>query len=59
MTLERSPNYEQVEKVTALIMAANRSRTDPLAKHWVAEVAEPWIIICRLPTHSTNHKGQH
>ncbi|NJM68032.1 MAG: tRNA lysidine(34) synthetase TilS [Acaryochloris sp. RU_4_1] len=53
MTLKRSPNYTQVEKVIALITAANRSRTDPFSKQWVAEVAEPWIIICRLPTHST------
>ncbi|WP_299485838.1 tRNA lysidine(34) synthetase TilS [Acaryochloris sp. IP29b_bin.137] len=45
-TLSLSANFQQVEKVSALITAPNRSRTDPLTKTWVAAVLDPWIVIC-------------
>jgi len=48
-TLGLSANFSQIEKVLALVTASNRSRTDPLRKKWVAEVADPWIVIISLP----------
>ena len=47
-TLALSANFDQVEKVVALVTAPNRSRTDPLKQQWVAEVADPWIVIGTL-----------
>ncbi len=49
-TLDMAPNFAQVEKVTRLITAPNRSRTDPLIGRLVAEVVDAWICICRLPS---------
>lgn len=37
------PNFEQVEKVVALIDAPNRSRTDPIVGDAIAEVDGNWI----------------
>lgn len=45
-TLSLAANFQQVEKVLALVTAPNRSRTDPLTKAWIAEVIDPWIVIC-------------
>lgn len=45
-TLSLSANFQQVEKVLALVTAPNSSRTDPLTKTWVAAVIDPWIVIC-------------
>ncbi len=45
-TLDLSPNYLQVEKGVALVTAPNGSRTDPFKRQWIAEVQDPWIIIC-------------
>lgn len=42
-TLQFHPNFEQVEKFTALITAPNRSRTDPFVKDAIAEVEGDWI----------------
>jgi tRNA(Ile)-lysidine synthase len=42
-TLQFHPNFEQVEKFTALITAPNRSRTDPFLKDAIAEVEGDWI----------------
>ncbi|PSB19917.1 tRNA lysidine(34) synthetase TilS [Phormidesmis priestleyi ULC007] len=44
-----SPNFEQIEKMTALINAPNRSRTDPFPGGAIAEVEGDWI---RLKTPS-------
>ena len=38
-----SPNFEQIEKMTALINAPNRSRTDPFPGGAIAEVEGDWI----------------
>lgn len=46
--LNRTPNFAQVEKVTALISAPNRSRTDPLMADIVAEVSGPQLCLCCL-----------
>lgn len=48
MTLNSAPSYRQTEKVTALITAPRRARTDPLKGSWVAQVADPWIVIWDL-----------
>lgn len=39
----RSPGFEHIEKLTALIPAANRSRSDPFPGGAIAEVEGPWI----------------
>lgn len=44
-TLTLSPNFEQIEKVAALIAAPNRSRTDPLPGGAIAEVEGDWILL--------------
>lgn len=38
-----SPNFEQIEKMTALIDAPNRSRTDPFPGGAIAEIEGDWI----------------
>jgi tRNA(Ile)-lysidine synthase len=43
--LPTAPNFEQVEKITALITAPNRSRSDPLTGGSYAEVSGEWIEI--------------
>jgi tRNA(Ile)-lysidine synthase len=48
-TLGRLPNFAQVEKVTRLISAPNRSRSDPLMDQVVAIVSDPWLGISPLP----------
>ncbi len=40
-----NPNFETVEKLTALINAPNRSRTDPFPGGAVARVQHPWILL--------------
>ncbi|MCY7273428.1 MAG: tRNA lysidine(34) synthetase TilS, partial [Phormidesmis sp. CAN_BIN44] len=40
-----SPNFEHIEKMTALIAAPNRSRTDPFPGGAIAEVNGDWIVI--------------
>lgn len=42
-TLDINPNFEQVEKVVALIDAPNRSRTDPIVGSAIVEVDGNWI----------------
>ena len=42
-TLFISPTFEQIEKLTVLINAPNRSRTDPFAGNMVAEVEGDWL----------------
>ena len=42
-TLTISPNFEQIEKMTALINAPNRSRTDPFPGGAIAEVEGDWL----------------
>lgn len=48
-TLEVAPNYDQVDKVMALITAPNRTRTDPLKGPFIAEAMGDWLRIVRLP----------
>jgi len=43
--LPKAPNFEQIEKLTALINAPNRSRSDPFPGGAIAEVQHPNIII--------------
>ncbi len=43
--LTTAPSFEQVEKLTALITASNRSRTDPFPGGAIAEVDGDWIWI--------------
>ncbi len=42
-TLTFSPNFDHIEKMTALIVAPNRSRTDPFPGGAIAEVKGDWI----------------
>lgn len=46
-SLNFSPNFEQIEKLVALITAPNRSRTDPLIDHTIAEVSGDFIQLNR------------
>ncbi len=43
--LPKAPNYEQVEKMTALIQAPNQTQTDPFPGGAIARVEEDWIIL--------------
>lgn len=43
--LPAAPNYEHIEKLTALISAPNRSRTDPFPGGAIAQVNGEWIYI--------------
>ncbi|MBH8551870.1 tRNA lysidine(34) synthetase TilS [Nostocaceae cyanobacterium CENA357] len=47
--LTDAPNFEHIEKLTALINAPNRSQTDPFPGGAIAQVQENWIYI--------NHKS--
>jgi tRNA(Ile)-lysidine synthase len=40
-----TPNFEQIEKLTALITASNNSRTDPFPGGAIAQVKNGWIWI--------------
>lgn len=42
---QTAPNYEQIEAVTALITAPNRSRTSSFGQGAIAEVQGNWIIL--------------
>ncbi|AFY42247.1 tRNA lysidine(34) synthetase TilS [Nostoc sp. PCC 7107] len=43
--LPDAPNFEHIEKLTALITAPNRSQTDPFPGGAIAQVQGNWIII--------------
>ncbi|BBD61952.1 PP-loop protein [Nostoc sp. HK-01] len=43
--LPDAPNFEHIEKLTALIIAPNRSQTDPFPGGAIAQVQDNWIII--------------
>ncbi|MFM9265432.1 tRNA lysidine(34) synthetase TilS [Tychonema sp. BBK16] len=43
--LPNAPSFESVEKLTALIVAPNRSQTDPFPSGAIASVEKPWITI--------------
>lgn len=43
--LSSAPNFDHVEKLTALITAPNRSQTDPFPGGVIARVDHPWIKI--------------
>lgn len=43
-----APNYEQIEAVTALIIAPNRSRTSSFGQGASAEVEGDWIILRQI-----------
>jgi tRNA(Ile)-lysidine synthase len=43
--LPTAPNFDHVEKLTTLVSAPNRSRTDPFPGGAIAEVNEDWIIL--------------
>lgn len=44
-TLQTSPNFDQIEKLTALIDAPNRSQTDPFPGGTIAQVKASWICL--------------
>jgi tRNA(Ile)-lysidine synthase len=46
--LKIQPNFEQVEKVLALVGGSNGDRTDPLIANIIAEVQHPWLCLVRL-----------
>ncbi|MGB3401423.1 MAG: tRNA lysidine(34) synthetase TilS [Microcoleaceae cyanobacterium] len=43
--LPKAPNFDQIEKLTALISAPNRSQTDPFPGGAIALVDQDWIIL--------------
>ncbi|MBE9007579.1 tRNA lysidine(34) synthetase TilS [Fortiea sp. LEGE XX443] len=43
--LPDAPNFEHIEKLTALIIAPNRSQTDPFPGGAIAQVQGDWIFI--------------
>jgi len=43
--LPSAPSFESVEKLTSLIVAPNRSQTDPFPGGAIARVEKPWIIL--------------
>ncbi|MBW4662619.1 MAG: tRNA lysidine(34) synthetase TilS [Chroococcus sp. CMT-3BRIN-NPC107] len=43
--LDRSPNFEGIEKLIALISAPNKTQTDPLAGGAIAKVENGWIVL--------------
>lgn len=48
-SLQIAPSFDQVEKITALIAAPNRSQTDPFPGGAVATVDGDWISLQNLP----------
>ncbi len=46
--LKIQPNFEQIEKVLALVDGNNGDRTDPLTANVIAEVQRPWLCLCHL-----------
>ncbi|BAZ51104.1 tRNA(Ile)-lysidine synthetase [Nostoc sp. NIES-4103] len=40
-----APNFEHIEKLTALIVAPNRSQTDPFPGGAIAQVQDDWICL--------------
>ncbi|MEM9215234.1 MAG: tRNA lysidine(34) synthetase TilS [Cyanobacteria bacterium P01_F01_bin.150] len=43
--LPKAPNFEQIEKLAALVTAPNRSQTDPFPGGAIARVAGDWIVV--------------
>ena len=43
-----SPNFEQIEKLTALIAAPNGTQTDPFPGGAIAKVDKDWIYLLQL-----------
>jgi tRNA(Ile)-lysidine synthase len=46
--LNIQPNFEQIEKVLALVEGNNGDRTDPLVADIIAEVQRPWLCLRHL-----------
>jgi tRNA(Ile)-lysidine synthase len=46
--LKIQPNFEQIEKVLALVDGNNGDRTDPIIADIVAEIRHPWLCLCHL-----------
>lgn len=47
--LDVALNFDQIEKVVALISAPNRTQTDPLSGNIIARVEDAWIKLKPLP----------
>ena len=47
--LPDAPNFEHIEKLSALITAPNRSQTDPFPGGLTATVQDNWIVFKRTP----------
>lgn len=43
--LKRSPSFEQIEKITALIAAPNKTQTDPFPGGAIAKVEQGWLYL--------------
>jgi tRNA(Ile)-lysidine synthase len=52
--LPEAPNFEQIEKLVALIFAPNRSQTDPFPGGAIAQVQGDWISLQNISTDSSN-----
>ncbi|MBW4439646.1 MAG: tRNA lysidine(34) synthetase TilS [Plectolyngbya sp. WJT66-NPBG17] len=48
-SLNFNPNFEQVEKLVALVTAPNRLRTDPFINNTIAEVSGDFIHLKQVP----------
>lgn len=48
--LPQAPNFDQIEKLVALIAAPNRSRTDPFPGGTIAQVDQEWIVFQSHPS---------
>jgi len=44
-TLNHNPSFEQIEKLTALIVAPNKAQTDPFPGGAIAKIEQGWIYI--------------
>jgi len=49
LILPQAPNFDQIEKLVALITAPNRSRTDPFPGGTIAQVNQDWIVFQSPP----------
>ncbi len=45
--IDRRPNFEQIEKLIALISAPNKTQTDPFAGGAIAKVENGWICLIK------------
>jgi tRNA(Ile)-lysidine synthase len=56
--LPKSPNFDQIEKLTALIAAPKHSQTDPFPGGAIAQVEGDWILLIKGNTLERTDKEQ-